>query len=244
MEHKVSKHPEVHGVPRFEGLQKIDAPNQLHPAHIPEDQAENISGVGWARNFLQEASKAWNGINDMRVNRDPEHTEDAHVLRINEQVQKQAQRLEQSLDKAREHLNMSRTKYRQEIADAAKLDDSRHGAEIRSVIRAMKPEERQTAILQAMQEDDRETLAAALSGPAIAAGLTREQQKNLRDKFEQRVAPKAFEALAAVNRAEDRAFDAFEQFRANSGKLAAEDRAKHIREKQAQAKKAAGAFAA
>jgi len=244
MEHRVSKHPEVHGVPRFEGLQKIDAPNQLHPAHVPEEQAENVAGVGWARSFLQEANTAWEGINSLRTNRDPEVTEDGHVLRVNKTVQEQAQRLEKSLDKARSNLNMARTKYRQEIADLAKLDDTRHGAEIRSVIRAMKPEERQTAILQAMQEDDRETLAAALSGPAIAAGLTREQQKNLRDKFEKRVAPKAFEALAAVNRAEDRAFDAFEQFRANSGKLGAEDRAKHIREKQAQAKKAAGAFAA
>ena len=239
---RTSKYPEKFKQHPISELEKIDAPSALFPANVP--QSENVKGVNWGNHFLTECKSAWDGLNEQRVTRDPEHTAEGHVLRVSESAQKQRQRIEKEFDRAREQFGLARTAYKQAIADQAKLTEDRYGSEIRSVLRSMKDTDRQTAIIQAIQEGDAQTVSAAVSGPAISVGLTREQQKNFRRMFEKKQAPEAFEALEQINRAEEKSLAAFEMFTASTGKLGEEQRAHEIRKRQEAARKAAAPLSA
>ncbi len=240
-EFRTSKYPEKFKQHPTSELEKIDAPSAIYPANVPE--SETVKGVNWGHHFLTECKNAWESLNQQRVTRDPEHTAEGHVLRVSESAQKQRQRVEQQFDKAREQFNMARTSYKQAIADQAPLTEDRYGGEIRSVLRRMKDSDRQTAIIQAIQEGDAQTVAAAVSGPAISAGLTREQQQNFRRMFEKKAAPEAFEALEQLKRAEEKSLAAFEMFTASTDKLGEEKRAHEIRKRQEAARKAAASAA-
>jgi len=218
----------------------VPIPSAIHPAWAGDykDMAQAPAGVVNAAEFLTTARNQLDAVNASRQTPDPAMPEAAHVLAVNDMSKRAMQNIGKEYDRARTALSRAEAYYTEKVQEAANLSPTHHAAEIRSVLRQLPSAERYAAIVAAMQSGDMETVSAAVSGPAIAVGLTAEQQTNLRNMVARAKAPDAIAALEAVKKAQAATFSAFDACLSVADEIGLEPRAKLLRERQAKAEEA------
>ena len=82
--------------------------------------------------------------------------------------------------------------------------DSQFGAEIRSKLASMEPEERLQAVYAAAASGDTDVISAALHGPAFLTGLGAEDKRAVRDRLAKIKAPKLVAELQAAERSAEK----------------------------------------
>jgi len=229
--------------PAAAALTKVDVGTALHPANAGlakyKDPAEAPGSVRSVAQFFEIASGSLDALNDARANPDPTLTEAGAVLAAADAGDRMLKQAGTAYDRARAAIQSEEARLSDEISRVCRLAETSHSPEIRSVLRTMKPEDRHAAILDAIREGDADTLAAALSGPAITSGLTTEQQNNLRAMYQRKVAAKAMTDLEAVQTAGRRLVVGFDALLEKQNALTLAERAADIRAKQAAARQQA-----
>lgn len=221
-------------VPATQNFGAVPIPSQIHSAFSGignyADPAQAPAGIADTAQFLQSARDQLENINSFRQNADPTQTESAHVLAVNQLTTRTVGTISKQFDAARSALNRAEELYQRQITEQTKLIQTGNAAEIRTVFRSMKPEERHAAIIAAVQADDAETLAAVLGGNALTAGLTAEQQTNLREMHQRRKAAGAFASLEAVKKAQRNLYNAFDSVLSIADELGLAGRAAKLEE--------------
>lgn len=229
--------------PEAEPLQEIPLPSSLHPSWIKPAQVENVTGMGWARQFFEQASGAWEKLNKLRTTARPEMTRKAHQMEVNKAFDKATKQVTGAYDQARERLKQSREAYRVELEQAAGLNQpGPHDAEIRSVLRSMSERDRHQAILDAVERGDSDEIRAAVTAPALTVGMDPDKLANVRAAWERKAAPGIVQSIEQIDKAERQLTAGIDAWVDDGAKLAYADELKATHDAQAQAEEIAGNF--
>jgi len=216
---RTSKHPEF--APEAQRLPEVPAPSAINRNWIKPEQAESVRGLGWAKSFYDAASDSWDKLNRLRTSVRPEMTRAAHQMEVNRQFQRASESVGKTYDTAKERLKEARNSYRAELDTATGLHTTgKHDAEIREVLRAMKPAERHKALLAAIEAGDKDTARAAFTAPTITVGLEPDKLDNLRGLYEKQTAPEIVEAMAEIDRAERKLTEGMDAWLSEGDRLA------------------------
>jgi len=231
---RTSKHPEF--APEAQRLPEVPAPAAINKNWIRPEQVESVKGLGWAKHFYDAASDSWDKLNKLRSSVRPEMTRAAHQMEVNRQFQRASESVGKTYDTAKQRLKEARDSYRAELDTTTGLHTTGpHDAELRSVLRSMPERKRHQALIDAIEQGDRETVRAALTAPALTVGLEPDKLQNLRAMFERKAAPEIVGALAEIDKAEKQLVNGYDAWLSEGDKLAFTKEIRQAQQAQRQA---------
>lgn len=159
-----------------------------HPVHAAKVGLEAVSATV---STLMKAEK------DMRVDDVP--SAGPELMRVGfPLLEKAAVTIGQTLD----NLANARKTAEAAVESALRVKEPALGTEIRAHLKSMKSPYGE--LLNAIQAGDLEPVAAALHGPAMLSGITKEQQSDLRALAAQTFAPEPWKTIQDTDKAADR----------------------------------------
>ncbi|MBD8552637.1 hypothetical protein [Sphingomonas sp. CFBP 8764] len=167
-------------------LAPIELPGKVnyHMAMNPELS----SGIKAAKDFLSGTLEKANGFNKRRGMVDERITRGMNEHQIVLLADKIGEETTIGYEKAKSALATSTANVEARLELRVALTPTANAAEIRSVMRAMKPAERSAALAAAFEAGDKEILGAVVSSPAFIHGCDPEQVTTLREVYNRKVA--------------------------------------------------------
>lgn len=185
------------------------APDQLDglfPRHPDSGRPEDVPQLHAVQRAMADAfaqAEALVALSDALA-RDPTLTTSAAALRLDGEAEKTGARALARLDGAAENIA-------KEIAAQAKSISAppmspttlaQVGAQTLAGIRAIAPEHRRAALMEAIDRGDMETLGSVLRYSAPASGLTYEDHDAVREAYQRRYQPAGLKLLGLFEKAE------------------------------------------
>jgi hypothetical protein len=167
-------------------LAPIELPGRVnyHMAMNPELS----SGIKSAKEFLSGTLEKANGYNERRGMVDERITRGMNEHQIVSLADKISDETTAGYEKAKRELAASTANVEARLELKVALTPTANAAEIRSVMRAMKPAQRSAALAAAFEAGDKEILGAIVSSPAFIHGCDPEQVATLREAYNRKVA--------------------------------------------------------
>lgn len=219
-------------VPAAEPLKPVPISSDLNPhwAKLSEYQESQApKGLGALHTFLTEATDQLGKLNQLRTTPDPSHPEAAHVLRVNDLGDKTITRLTKSYDRAAAGIRDAIAGYESELVAAGRLMPTAQAAELRGIIRTLPEAERYSAILKAISNGQTDVVAAVLSAPSLASGLTDTNLTALKDHHLRKTCPDLLAKRRAAQFAQSRLTQALDSLLMSADEFTAKDRATAIK---------------
>ena len=138
----------------------------------------------------------------MLENPDPFKTEAQNAKDMQAALDKRNKSLDNELKLAKQAAKAEREMFQKEIAALIPENESGRAAEIRSYFRGLKESERHSQLNIAIQNGDSETVAALTNAPSYLSGLDDNHKATARQRYAEQHAPESTQALAAVEKAE------------------------------------------
>jgi hypothetical protein len=219
-------------VPTAKPLTPVNLSSDFNHNHAPISSykaGEAPRSLTSLHGFLTAVSTQLGQLNEVRVLPDPSHTPDAHVLRLNDLSNATFKRLCKDYDRAQAGIMSALAMYDSELNVAGKLAPTPHSAELRSILRGMSEADRFAAMMQAIAEQQTDTVAAFLSAPALASGVTDKQLQALRQHHLKTVAPDLLAEQRVAQAAAGKLAQAFDSLMLTEGDMSLQTRADEIR---------------
>ncbi len=181
-------------------LEPVDYPEDGHYGYIPESTNR---GLASARKYLQQSQERVGTLNRMREHPDPRNPVAFTFDELSKTGAKSKAENQRGYDAVVKTLNEEISQNETHINAMGGFADNPNAAELRSVVRAMKQQERQALIGEAVERLD-EGLLAALFGKdvhPVLLGVTAEFQAAHWNRYLQKIVPdylKLREQLAAA----------------------------------------------
>lgn len=134
------------------------------------------------------------GLESIIEKRDPTITEAAHKLRVSQAAKKLTQRAADTLDKINDYSHDGLNRLSDRIDEVAGLRPNEYAGEIRTAVRALKPDERRNVLKRALDSGDAATVAALVDAPSVVTGIEPEFAGAMREGFISKRAPREIEA--------------------------------------------------
>ena len=120
-------------------------------------------------------AEAFDGLLNMRSNRNPNSTAAAHLQELDRHAKRVAEQSQKHVTEARGKLADRIVALDSKLTEELGKDDP-HGAETRQALREMAAEKRTAYVREAISRGNRRVISAVLSAPAVVSGL---QDKDL-----------------------------------------------------------------
>jgi hypothetical protein len=153
-------------------------------------------------------------------------------LRVNDLGEKTVTRLTKSYDRAADGIRQAIAGYEAELVQAGRLIPTAQAAELRGIIRQTPEAERYSAILEAISNGQTDVVAAVLSAPSLASGLSDKNLAALKDHHLQTTAPDLLAKRRAAQFAQSKLTTAFDSLLMSADEFTAKDRATAIKAQQ------------
>lgn len=242
---QTSKYPQF--APAMAPLKAVPAPSAINRHWIKPEEAERIKGLGWARSFFEEAHQAWEQLNTLRTTPRPELTLTAHQQQVNKAYQTATARVAKASDRAREEVRKARTDYATALATAAGLSRPEPSdVEIRQALRELPANQRLSALLAAVDRQDRDVLRAALLAPgaSVTVGVAGAELAKIRKAWERTAAPELVGNLERLAKAEQQLLQGVDSWLTEGAKLAYAQELREAEQAREQAERIESGFAA
>lgn len=227
-------------IPAAEPLKAIQLSSDLNHNHADLDAyapGEAPNGLASLKAFLVDASTQLDQLNHLRTHPDPQHPEHAHVLKVSELGDKTISRLGKAYDSANSAIRSAIEGYEADLVTTGRLVPTAQAAELRSIIRGMDEAERFSTLMIAIENKQFDIVAAAVSAPGLASGLTEKQLTAIREHHLRQVAPGLLDKRRAAQVAQSKLTQAFDSLLSQAPEFTARHRADEIKAQQAEAKK-------
>jgi hypothetical protein len=168
-------------------LAAVNVPEQVHEAHIP---VGNNSGLTAARKYLElTRNRDFQRLSDLRAKPDPRVPMAAHLSELNNVGNTVKASNLRAFEQSMRQVDEAIRENEDIIATYGCFKKNEYAAEVRSVIRGMKQQEREAFIGNAAENMDEELLSAIMSAPAITVGVSAEFQSAHRNRYLQKIVP-------------------------------------------------------
>jgi len=181
-----------------------EIPDAFNINWVSEESAKASPGLAALRSFLGSAQTMFGEANMRRSIVDVYQTQAANARDIENLVGKIEQRIFDGVAPTRRALAESKASIQSNIDNISALKPDSYSAEIRAAFKMMKPEAAQSALSEAVDSNDVQTLAAVLDAPTLTTGLSAELRAALKNRYQTRLAPQQMQLLAEHEKAEQR----------------------------------------
>lgn len=181
----------------------------LHPGTVLglEDVTEATAPfVSSTVDAFRSAYKFIGTIHDVRAAAfaDPTLTEAAALLKADDYARSKLAGVTKKFDAAMQHLKSGIAFIEGELAQPVKEQASKTiSGEVRAALKAATPDDRSEMLQRALAEKDHEVLSAALGGPPMLSGLTKEQHAFFLRRYNELREPEKTAHLRAMTAARD-----------------------------------------
>jgi hypothetical protein len=192
------------------------------PFELPEPTGDHLLGDQFARQEIAEVIDDLPALTSMREAhrsyregyqrlreamkaRDPSETEALHLTESRKVADRWLKAAAKKSDEARARAESALTSVRIDIRDKCGFDETPRAAEVRSLLRGMKPEERTQIVSEAIKSGDAEIMGAILNGSPVLTGFTEEDRQSFKTAYVRTHAPdllkqeKALELAIEIN---------------------------------------------
>lgn len=187
----------------------LNADHFLHPELV--EAASTVGEVETLRSVYQVYKKLLSSTKVALQTEDPSRTVEAHYLEIHAAWKKRLDAIANRSTEATNSAKKAITTIEKDIANLLEVRDGPHANEIRQHVKGLPAAERVPFVLAAIDNLDKETVAAVMGGPPYLAGLTAEQRETLWNRYTDRTAAGHVATKRAIQRAVDTNFHAFNE---------------------------------
>ena len=247
-EPRTSKHPELHKSP----------PPASVPFELPEPTGDYLLGDQYAAKDIAELADSElvleglkraharyrDGFQKLRQAmqaRDPNETEAKHVTESKTVADKWLKQAGQQADQAAERAKLALNRIRSDIQDQCQLDETPRAAEIRSMLRGLKPTERTELVSNAIRDGDAEILGAILHGSPVLTGFDEQTRQSFKQAYVRTHAPDLLKREQVIEKALEINFRTSVEALENYSKIFDQQRMAGISQAQAKSKAARAA---
>lgn len=170
-------------------LKPVGLPDSFNCEWVSQEDANSNSGLAAVRRVLGEGAETLNSLNTLRAKPNPLETVARNHANIENLVNQATGKLSRNHDEAMRALTNAESELTAKVATAANLKPDPYAAEIRASFKAMKLQDRQAALSQAVEDQNRQVLSAVMDAPEIVTGIPAQHTIALREKFNRDVAP-------------------------------------------------------
>lgn len=188
--------------PNPSALRAKDIPDAFNRHWISEENAKASPGLAAVGSFLGNAQQMFADANERRTMVDVYKTQAANERDVETLVGKIEQKLSGEMASTRRTLAASKGGIQGSIDQIGALKPDAYAPEIRAAFKAMTLAEAQAAISEAVDNNDRQTLAAVLDAPFYTTGLPADLRAALKNRYLSRLAPEQMRLLAEHDKAE------------------------------------------
>lgn len=182
-------------------LKTVEMPGSFNAEWVSQEDANSNSGLAAVRRCLGEGAETLNSLNSLRAKPNPLETVARNHANIENLVNQATGKLSRNHDDAARALTNAETELTAKVATAANLKPDAYAAEIRASFKAMKLQDRQAALSQAVEDQNRQVLSAVMDAPEIVTGIPAQLTIALREKFNRDVAPFEMQQLDKLKEA-------------------------------------------
>jgi len=141
---------------------------------VPDSWAESFGDddpdINYALSKQKRVAEAFDGLLNMRSNRNPHSTAAAHLQEIDRHAKRVAEQSQKHVEEARGKLSERIVALDSKLTDELGKDDP-HGPETRQALREMDAAQRTAYVREAISAGNRRVISAVLSAPAVVSGL-------------------------------------------------------------------------
>lgn len=191
-------------------VDRVKVPEPVYASHSakwfekPElAQHSSLTPVSKAKRLQERARALAEDARKSLIHRNPYATQALHYRDWYEKTDKRRRGLRQEFEAFLEEAKAEAAGAVESVNYQLKLSETQRAAEVRSFMRGLKPEERESFIAQAIEHKDSETIAAIVNGPAYLAGLDGDRQHGVWESYAKAHAPEVMAKRDAVNRAKE-----------------------------------------
>ena len=146
---------------------------------VPDSWADSFgdddADINYALSKQKRVAEAFEGLLNMRSNRNPHSTAAAHLQEIDKHAKRVAEQSQKHVEEARGKLSERIVALDSKLTAELGKDDP-HGPETRQALREMDQAQRTAYVREAISSGNRRVISAVLSAPAVVSGL---QDKDL-----------------------------------------------------------------
>lgn len=191
------------------GPDYLNADHFLHPELV--EAVSSTGEVAALKSVYEEFRNFLSSTKAALQTEDPSRTPEAHYLEIHAAWKKRLDAIANRSTEATTSAKKAIATIEKDIADLLEVRDGPHANEIRQHVKGLPAAERVPFVLAAIDNLDKETVAAVMGGPPYLAGLTAEQRETLWNRYTDRTAAGHVATKRAIQRALDVNFHAFNE---------------------------------
>ena len=176
-------------------LGSVELPGAMNYHHDIDSSLS--SGANAAGNALATILKMAEGINHARKAADPTITRAAYLARIEKAVGAFEREATAKLTQARKAINASLAESESKLANTVGISPTANAAEIRSILRTMPADKRQTELARAFADGNKEIIGAVVGFDQLMHGCAPESVAAQYNEYQRRIAPKEYASVEA-----------------------------------------------